>query len=380
MSEELRSILYSIETARSLALDVAKYSESLKLYDSSIRGLTSVMHDASNPIDKLTMEKLQELKAKLQLELKLLVDLEKQTSTFPRSPTLPVLDANVISDTNGNDPDVWAPPTPQMNPAKGNQIPKKAADDLPLWAKRDDKKNDGLIRKHSYNDMIGNKKPPVAPITPSNRESSSADADKQRRERPKRVQPTANPPALQKKAAVPSAGNAVRSRSNSGAANAKPSAKAGSKKSSSEKRSYGEIARELGLPDLQLIDGIEREILDVKINVTWDCIAGLSTAKQLLQEAVVLPLWMPDYFQGIRRPWKGVLMFGPPGTGKTMLAKAVATECNTTFFQVSSSTLSSKWHGESEKMVKILFEMARYYSPATIFIGEQAFRAPAAIC
>lgn len=122
--------------------------------------------------------------------------------------------------------------------------------------------------------------------------------------------------------------------------------------------------------DKDLVANLERDIVQRNPKVYWDDIADLENAKKLLQEAVVLPLVVPDVFKGIRRPWKGIMMVGPPGTGKTLLAKAVATECGTTFFNLSASSLTSKYHGESEKLVRILFEMARFYAPSTVFFDE----------
>ncbi|XP_043937804.1 katanin p60 ATPase-containing subunit A-like 2 isoform X1 [Protopterus annectens] len=115
---------------------------------------------------------------------------------------------------------------------------------------------------------------------------------------------------------------------------------------------------------------ISRDIYLQNPNVRWDDIIGLDAAKRLVKEAVVYPIKYPQLFTGILSPWKGLLLYGPPGTGKTLLAKAVATECSTTFFNISASTIVSKWRGDSEKLVRVLFELARFHAPSTIFLDE----------
>ncbi|KAJ9485101.1 hypothetical protein VN97_g8244 [Penicillium thymicola] len=120
----------------------------------------------------------------------------------------------------------------------------------------------------------------------------------------------------------------------------------------------------------KLRSALQGAILSDKPNVKWEDVAGLENAKEALKEAVILPIKFPHLFTGKRQPWKGILLYGPPGTGKSYLAKAVATEANSTFFSVSSSDLVSKWMGESERLVKQLFNMARENKPAIIFIDE----------
>ncbi|KAJ0015495.1 hypothetical protein NQD34_009115, partial [Periophthalmus magnuspinnatus] len=115
---------------------------------------------------------------------------------------------------------------------------------------------------------------------------------------------------------------------------------------------------------------ISRDIYLHSPNVRWEDIIGLEDAKRLVKEAVVYPIKYPQLFTGILSPWKSLLLYGPPGTGKTMLAKAVATECKTTFFNISASSIISKWRGDSEKLVRVLFDLARYHAPSTIFLDE----------
>eukprot|EP00347_Sterkiella_histriomuscorum_P022391 403330656 len=122
--------------------------------------------------------------------------------------------------------------------------------------------------------------------------------------------------------------------------------------------------------DQRMVELIENEIMERQLDVDWNDIAGLEYAKKIIQEIIIWPMQRPDLFKGLRAPPRGVLFFGPPGTGKTLLGKAISAQTKSTFMAISASTLTSKWVGEGEKMVRTMFAIAAIHQPTVIFIDE----------
>ena len=159
--------------------------------------------------------------------------------------------------------------------------------------------------------------------------------------------------------------------SNSGRGGAAAASSASSASLSGVKGSGGGEASAAGAKKrAPLEQAILDEMLEDIASVRWDDIIGLEYAKQTLQEAVIYPQLHPELFTGLRSAAKGVLLFGPPGTGKTLLAKAVASSSGFKFFSISASSLTSKWVGEGEKLVRALFTVARDMQPSVIFMDE----------
>ncbi|KAL7546489.1 hypothetical protein ACHAWF_009827 [Thalassiosira exigua] len=147
--------------------------------------------------------------------------------------------------------------------------------------------------------------------------------------------------------------------------------------------------------DKQLLD--ELKTMVIRGDVRWEKVAGMEQVKGVIKtarrivcatsslgwknaspsifvpftyQAVIMPVRFPTMFQNRQEPYKRILLFGPPGTGKTYIANAVATEANCTFFSIRASSIGSKWKGEAERKVKFLFDLARQETRSVIFIDE----------
>ncbi|XP_058977833.1 katanin p60 ATPase-containing subunit A-like 2 [Musca domestica] len=121
-----------------------------------------------------------------------------------------------------------------------------------------------------------------------------------------------------------------------------------------------------------LAELVKSTILKEQPKLKWSDVCGNSQAIEIIKEAVLTPLKYPQLFNQGLKPWRSVLLHGPPGSGKTLLAKVLYSETRdqVTFFNITSSVVISKWRGESEKLLKILFYMAQRHVPSIIFFDE----------
>eukprot|EP01028_Stygiella_incarcerata_P011066 TRINITY_DN6067_c0_g1_i1.p1 TRINITY_DN6067_c0_g1~~TRINITY_DN6067_c0_g1_i1.p1 ORF type:complete len:553 (+),score=194.55 TRINITY_DN6067_c0_g1_i1:122-1780(+) len=342
----------AIQCFREQAL-LGNYVGAFAYYDSTVTTIANLMATTKDTFEKKKWEKIRD---EMKQEVNLIKEIQNELQMFESGPSAPIHRGigigiahhpigggggsgherrqpesfTVHGGGNGmdpsDDPDVWPPPP---SPPRRKVQPQKKRDAAPSWSR-------GGARGGASSRQQGVKSSPSrGPRRETGGGASGVGGGKEKKGKEKE----------------------------------KSGGKGKGKESKRDQRD-DDIYYSFPAMDRELVELVQRDIVESGSKVHWSDIAGLEEAKRLLEEAVVLPVWMPNYFKGIRRPWRGVLMCGPPGTGKTLLAKAVACECGTTFFNCSTTTLASRYRGDPEKLVRILFELARKYAPSTIFIDE----------
>ena len=333
---EIVAFLQLVENAREKAKVSGNYRSAIKDYEQGLSRLSELL---SSVIDNRHYDRLKELKLKLETELNILYDISEALSSFKNCS---VLEPQKLSDEDYNrDPDVWLAPSPIASGRGGRQesrstfnqdrrpsLNPKSPNELPSWAKGKDIDNDGRPRTNQPSGQnmkpsdYANAREQRRQPTAVNQEDASSRVERFRRERDSiggiganSVNPCSaavnasnqrDPPGplARRKTPTPAAPPSSSRRSASGAAPNKPAVPV---------RSAAKPPLEEGNPLSEYEDQIMNEMLDKSPDIRWDDIAGLSYAKQTLQEAVILPNLRPDLFVGLRRPPKGVLLFGPPG-------------------------------------------------------------------
>ena len=314
--EEIIDSLRHLESCRISIQNGGHYEEGIIAYEQTL----NILNNCSR-INERDLPNLDTLKFKLHQELKVLKELYAELE-YISGKRIPSTDSHITSRSiDGQDPEVWRPPTADPT-----------GDNLPSWARgRDRDSNENrmrvkdpvpITRSRPSANAIDNstpRRPQVPTPTPSNESKTDSKSANKRDPLPKQkpvLSSNSTPPVrkapLPSSSATPSSSNQRGSKDHNHNNNRpKTTSKTSSSSSSTnDKKKFSEIAKEEGWVDVELIESIERDIVEGKVNVHWESIAGLTEPKHLLQEAVVLPLWMPEYFKGIRRPWKGVLMFG----------------------------------------------------------------------
>lgn len=251
-------------------------------YEDCIRSYENLLRLVENcsRINERDITQLDSLKSRLRIELRSVVDLNNELDVLANKKPYTVSES--VSDNSYSDPDVWPPPTAQ-NPNSRYDY------------ERGSKVNNSRINN---NNVVVSKRPQVS--TP---QDSRVNNERERKQRDIPNSAPSNAAAnRQRKDGIPKQSAPPPTKGGKPGTNNKPGTKDQPKKTTNangEKLKYSEIAKDEGYVDLPLIEGIERDIVEGKVNVKWETIAGLTEAKQLLQEAVVLPLWIPNFFKGM---------------------------------------------------------------------------------